>query len=107
MAKRKTRQFGSGSAETAYNILFAGDSDNQKKAFSLLPKGLSREERIFVLLLWCGVSGADAYQFAFDSAASRGSCAVMASRLRQDIRIIKAGEKLWDKLTSGKMTFNL
>lgn len=61
-------------------------------------KHISKEDEVFSLLLWCGMSGVDAYRFAYKTDGKNNSLAAMASRKRKEPQIERYFRNLEDGL---------
>lgn len=68
-------------------------------------KRMSREDAVFVLLMWFGMAQVDAYIIAYRPRASRNSIAAMASRKSKEQWVYEYRCRLDDLWTDDKLKF--
>lgn len=59
------------------------------------PSEISKADKVFALLLWCGFSRVDSYKFAYGSKGCNHSICTMASRKMSEEQIIEFGSELY------------
>lgn len=69
-------------------------------------KDMSKEDVVFCLLMWFGLSQVDAYKIAYQPRASRNSIAAMASRKSKEDWAREYMARLFDLWTDDKLKFN-
>jgi len=68
-------------------------------------KKMSKEDVVFCLLMWLGLSQVDAYIIAYRPRASRNSIAAMASRKSKEEWVYEYRNRLDDLWTDDKLKF--
>lgn len=68
-------------------------------------KDMSKEDVVFCLLMWLGMSQVDAYKIAYQPRASRNSIAAMASRKSREEWVYEYMNRLSDLWYEDKLKF--
>lgn len=68
-------------------------------------KKMSREDAVFCLMMWLGMSQVDSYIVAYQPRASRNSVAAMASRKSKEEWVIEYMARLSDLWYNDKLKF--